>query len=69
VIILDGRDTFERSQFGPIAKLVGDARHDTIDAMRADLGLEGKARPPEGTNYAQAVADDVRKGLSRHVEP
>jgi hypothetical protein len=67
--ILDGSGTFARSEFGPIAKLVRDARHDTIDAMRNDLRLHGSARPPAGTDYAQSVADAVREALSRPVEP
>jgi hypothetical protein len=67
--ILDGSGTFARSEFGPIAKLVRDARHDTIDAMRDDLRLHGSARPPAGTDYAQSVASAVREGLSRPVEP
>jgi len=67
--ILDGSSTFARSEFGPIAKLVRDARHATIDAMRADLRLQGKARPAEGTDYVQAVTAAVREGLSRSVEP
>jgi hypothetical protein len=65
--ILDGSDTFEHSEFPRIAKLVRRARHDTIDAMRNDLGLHGKASPPEGTNYAQSVADAVREDSSRPV--
>lgn len=44
-----------RGRLGPkafesIAKLVRFARHDTIDAMRLELGLEEPARPPESFN-------------------
>lgn len=67
--ILDGRDPFEWKEFDPIAKLVREARHDTIDAMREDLGLDGSARPPEGTDYAQAVVAAAREDGSRSVEP
>ena len=36
---------------GPrVAQLVRLARHDTIDAMRAELGLAGSARPPADFN-------------------
>jgi hypothetical protein len=31
-----------------VAELVRLARHQTIDAMRAELGLTGSARPPDG---------------------
>jgi hypothetical protein len=37
-------------QFERVAQLVRFARHDTIDAMRAELGLTGSASPPEGFN-------------------
>jgi hypothetical protein len=63
--ILDGRGPFERNEFDRIAKLVRDARHDTIDAMRGDLGLDDSARPPAGIDYAQAVAEAVREDRSR----
>jgi hypothetical protein len=33
-----------------VAELVRLARHDTIDAMRDDLGLHDSARPPKGFN-------------------
>jgi hypothetical protein len=59
--ILDERGEFGRKDFHRIAKLVRDARHDTIDAMRADLHLPGSARPPAGYDYARAVAEAVRQ--------
>jgi hypothetical protein len=67
--ILDGGGAFGRGEFTRIAKLVRDARHDTIDAMRDDLGLRGSARPPAGTDYAQSVADATREQGSRSAEP
>jgi hypothetical protein len=67
--ILDGRGPFERGDFDRIAKLVREARQDAIDAMRADLGLHGSAKPPTGYDYAQAVADAVREDPSRSVVP
>lgn len=36
----------ERARLDRVAQLVRLARHDTIDAMRAELGLAGSARPP-----------------------
>lgn len=38
------------AQFERVAQLVRFARHDTIDAMRAELGLTGSASPPKGFN-------------------
>ena len=35
---------------GAVAQLVRRARHDTIDAMRAELGVEGSARPSADFN-------------------
>jgi hypothetical protein len=35
------------THFNQVALLVRGARHDTIDAMRGELGLMGSARPPE----------------------
>jgi hypothetical protein len=46
-----------------IANDVRDARHDTIDVMRADLGLTNSARPPDdfnpfvGTNFETRYAE------------
>jgi hypothetical protein len=33
-----------------VAQLVRFARHDTIDAMRTELGLSGSAQPPKDFN-------------------
>jgi hypothetical protein len=38
------------AKFDRVAQLVRFARHDTIDAMRSELGLAGSARPPKGFN-------------------
>lgn len=40
----------ERLDRQRVAQLVRLARHDTIDAMRAELGLIGSARPPDDFN-------------------
>ena len=61
--ILDSHP-LDRKEFGRIAGLVRFARHDIIDAMRKDLGLEGSARPPKGSDYKQAVEDSARADQS-----
>jgi hypothetical protein len=45
---LDSSGAIRAEEVGPVAQLVRSARHDTIDAMRAELGLAGSARPPDG---------------------
>ena len=45
-----GASRLAGDRFGQVAQLVRLARHDAIDAMRSDLGLEGSARPPAGFN-------------------
>ena len=67
--ILHNRGPFEREAFERIAALVRDARQDTIDAMRADLGLEGSAKPPAGYSYREAVAAAVREDPPPSVTP
>jgi hypothetical protein len=67
--ILDDRGPFERKDFNRIAKLVRVARQDTIDAMRADLGLHGNARPPAKYDYSQAVVDAAREDPPHSVVP
>jgi hypothetical protein len=42
--------------FGSVAQLVRLARHDTIDAMRAELGVEGSARPSDSFNPFRGTA-------------
>jgi len=44
--MLEGKGSVGLDQFDNVARLVRDARHDTIDAMRTELGLTGSARPP-----------------------
>ena len=48
--IVASRGVFGEDEFGRVASLVRTARHDAIDAMRADLGLAGSARPPQRYN-------------------
>jgi len=47
---LDSRGVLGQENFQHVARLVRRARHDTIDAMRTDLGLAGSAKPPERYN-------------------
>lgn len=44
------RGDLEPAVFEQVAQLVRLARHETIDAMRADLGLTGSASPPKEFN-------------------
>jgi hypothetical protein len=61
--IMDSEGVLEPDDFGRVAQLVREARHETIDAMRAELGLEETNWPPkdynpfEGTDLAQKYAD------------
>jgi xanthosine utilization system XapX-like protein len=41
--------------YGAVAQLVRLARHDTIDAMRAELGVDGSARPSDDFNPFQGT--------------
>lgn len=50
VEVLDSRSVLGRESFDQVAHLIRLARHDTIDAMREDLELEGSARPPRRFN-------------------
>jgi hypothetical protein len=47
---LDSTGVLGREKFDRVAQLIRLARHDTIDAMRAELGLVNSARPPEDYN-------------------
>jgi hypothetical protein len=61
--IMDSKGVLEPDDFDLVAELVRDARHDTIDAMRAELGLKETNWPPkdynpfEGTDLDQKYAD------------
>ena len=57
--LVDGRSVLRPEHADQVAQLVRLARHGTVDAMRADLGLSGSARPQgaynpfEGTELQQ----------------
>jgi hypothetical protein len=61
--IMDSKGVLEPDDFDRVAQLVREARHDTIDAMRAELGLKEANWPPkdynpfEGTDLEQKYAD------------
>jgi hypothetical protein len=61
------RGGLEPAQFDRVAQHVRFARHDTIDAMRAELGLTGSARPPKGFD-AFAGTDLANEFQSRPAE-
>jgi hypothetical protein len=59
--LIDGRSVLGPEHAGPVAQLVRLARHKTIDAMRADLGLAGSARP-QGP-YNPFVGTDLQQAF------
>ncbi len=52
---LESRGRLGPGHFDRVAQLVRLARHDTIDAMRGELGLAGTARPPDGFDPFQGT--------------
>jgi hypothetical protein len=60
---LDGKGYLGPERFHEVAGLVRLARHDTIDAMRSDLGLVGSARPDGLFNPFQSTefADEYHR--------
>jgi hypothetical protein len=48
--IMDSKGVLKSDDFDPVAQLVREARHDTIDAMRAELGLKETNWPPKNYN-------------------
>jgi hypothetical protein len=50
---LDARRSLDPNRFGQVAQLVRLARHDAIDTMRADLGLESVGRRPDFNPFAE----------------
>jgi hypothetical protein len=71
--ILDSRSALGRESFDQVAQLTRLARHDTIDAMRGDLELEGSARPPRRFNPFAATVFERRwaeaHGLGEGAQP
>jgi hypothetical protein len=63
---LDSTSVMRPENFSAVARLVRDARHDTVDAMRAELGLagsvrlEGKYNPFVGTDLEEEYAGGER---------
>lgn len=48
--MLRSKSVLKPDNFDRVAELVRVARHETIDAMRTELGLAGNIRPPDGYN-------------------
>lgn len=73
--IMDDRGILESKDFGRVAELVREARHDTINAMRAELGLSETIWPPKAynpfdkTDLQQKYADRKRKWLESQASP
>ena len=55
--MLDGTSVMDPDNFSAVADSARDARHGTIDAMRAELGVAGSARPGEGYNPFVGIRD------------
>lgn len=47
---LESKSTLGGENFSSVAMTIRSARHDTIDAMRNELGLDDSARPPSDYN-------------------
>ena len=62
-LALDSSGYLGMEHFGQMAQLVRRARHDTIDAMRVELGLTDSAKPPEGYNpfLGTPLADEYQR--------
>lgn len=59
------RGGLEPAHVERVAQLVRYARHETIDAMRAELGLTGSASPPKGFNAFAGT--DLESQLARRT--
>ena len=64
---LDHQSVIGPENFSTVAQLIRLARHDTIDAMRAELGLTGSARP--GENYNPFVGTVLEQTYARGERP
>jgi hypothetical protein len=63
---LVAKSVLDPKDFHKVAGLVRSARHDTIDAMRAELGLVGSARPEPGYNPFEGTEFEDEYKLSNH---
>lgn len=55
--------------FDHVAQLIRLARHETIDAMRTELGLLGSARPPTGYNPFQGTDLESTYAAAHRAQP
>jgi hypothetical protein len=54
--IIDSESVLRVESFRPVAGLVRHARHDAIEAMREELGVDAAMRPPPGFNPFDGTA-------------
>jgi len=59
----------EPETFSRVAQLIRLARHETIDAMRAELGLKGSARPPLPYNPFAGTDLEEKYAATGGVQP
>ena len=53
--ILDSTGAFSADKFGAVAQTIRQARQETIDVMRGELGLTGSAKPLKSYNPFQGI--------------
>ena len=64
---VDSTSSMGSGNFEAVAELIRRARHNTIDEMRAELGLKGSARPEE--NYNPFVGTDLEEEYAKSKRP
>ncbi len=68
---LRSKSVMSPDYFGSVAPLVRESRHDTIDAMRAELGLEKTIWPEKDYNPFDGtyLQEEYDKGLKERLRP
>jgi gas vesicle protein len=66
---LSSKSVLGPENFDRVAQLIRRGRHDTIDAMRTELGLDGSARPPEGYNPFLGTDLENQYAAANRVRP
>ncbi len=64
---LNSTSVMGAENFNRVAELIREARHNTIDAMRAELGLAGNVRP--APDYNPFTGTDLEKKYSEGERP
>lgn len=67
--VLTSASALGPENFDRVAQLIRLARHDTIDAMRKELGLLGTARPPTGYNPFLGTDLEGTYAAAHRVQP